>query len=306
MKKYRNQVVLLLTVMIWGSLYVAGRVVMVHIPALFLLFLRFSVSSVLLLGISKVKCPCRNGRLSHCPAGIRETEKIRREDWGEMLFVGFWGYFLSNAALLLGIQYSNASFSSLINALCPIFISLFAVLFLGEHIEKKDILSLAVAVAGATLIIGKPNGHVTGFGILCSVFSLIVWSYTMIHIKKLSRKYSPILVTGYGMGIAAVLSFPSALLFMKMTGASVEITPQILLPLLYVCVICTAVSHLMWNTALAKTDATKCAAYYPIQPLTSMVLGILLLHEEITLPFIAGAVMVLVAMVIHALPGASQ
>ena len=61
---------------------------MEHMPALFLLFLRFSVSAVLLLGL----------------AGAKKIEKIRREDRWEMFLVGFIGYFLSNAALLLGIN----------------------------------------------------------------------------------------------------------------------------------------------------------------------------------------------------------
>lgn len=287
MKKNGYQILLPVTVMIWGSLYVAGRAVMEHMPALFLLFLRFSVSAVLLLGL----------------AGAKKIEKIRREDRWEMFLVGFLGYFLSNAALLLGIQYSNASFASLINAMSPIFISIFAVLLLGEKMDKRDIISLFIAVAGAVIIIGNPGDSYSVFGILSSIVSLIVWSYTMIHIKKLTAKYDPVMVTGCGMGIAAVLSLPASLLYMKVSGEAVEMRTDLILPVLYICVICTAVSHVMWNYALKRTDATKCAAYYPIQPLTSMVLGILLLHEHISMNFILGAVLVLAAMAIHASPG---
>ncbi|HCT90347.1 MAG TPA: EamA/RhaT family transporter [Lachnospiraceae bacterium] len=285
-EKDRSQPVLLLTVMIWGSLYVAGRVVLPHVPALFLLFLRFAVSSLLLLGIAR----------------LRRLGKIRREDRKELLLVGILGYFLSNAALLLGIQYANASFSSLINALSPIFISLFAMLFLGERMPKKDVASLGTAVAGAAVIIGNPGGGISGFGIFCCVFSLIVWSYTTVHIKRLAARYDPILVTGSGMGIAALFSLPSSLVFMRVTGTSVEITPSLLLPIAYICVVCTAVSHLLWNRALAKTEATYCASFYPVQPLTSMLLGILLLHEKLTVNFIIGAFLVLAAMLLHAIP----
>ena len=97
----------LITMMIWGSMYVASRVVLQSMPALLLLFLRFSISGALLLGIAKMK-------------GMR---MIRKEDFKELLVIAFFGYFISNGALLLGIQYSNASFSSLLNALSPILIS---------------------------------------------------------------------------------------------------------------------------------------------------------------------------------------
>ena len=109
-------------------------------------------------------------------------------------------------------------------------------------------------------------------------------------------------MTGCGMGIAALFSLPSSLVYMKATGIPVEITPSLLLPVAYICVICTAVSHLLWNRALAKTEATLCASFYPVQPLTSMLLGILLLRERLTVNFIVGAVLVLAAMLIHAVP----
>lgn len=124
----------------------------------------------------------------------------------------------------------------------------------------------------------------------------------MIHIKKLTERYDPIRVTGCGMGIVAVLSLPASLLYMKISGETIEMHADLILPVLYICVVCTAVSHVMWNHALKKTDATKCAAYYPIQPLTSMALGILFLHEHISLNFVLGAVLVLSAMLIHANP----
>lgn len=71
-EKKGYQILLPITVMIWGSLYVAGRVVMEHMSALFLLFLRFSVSAVLLLELARVK----------------KIGKINREDCGEMFLVG--------------------------------------------------------------------------------------------------------------------------------------------------------------------------------------------------------------------------
>ena len=127
--------------------------------------------------------------------GFRTFKKIAPEDIRHFLFIGFNGYFLSNAALMLGIQFSTGSFSSLINATSPVFITMFAVLILKERIRKMDILSLVLSILGAAIVIGSPKEAPAPFGVFCGIFSVVLWSYVTIHIKKLSEKYPPLEVT---------------------------------------------------------------------------------------------------------------
>ena len=258
-----------------------------YIPALLVLFIRYALSSVILL---RVGYHTLHGHIA-----------IARKDWGELFFVGLVGYYLSNAALFLGIQYSSASFASLINSLTPVVISGLAIALLGEKVTKLQMGSLLVAVLGAGIIIGKPTAGVTTAGMLISVFALFSWAYATIHLKKLTAKYDPLLVTGYGMAIAAVLSLPTAWAFIRVTGSPVSFTSGLWAPLLYTCLVCTAFAHLMWNELLQKLPATYCASFYPLQPLTSMLLGVLLLGEEMTLSLLIGAACIVSAMVLNTL-----
>jgi drug/metabolite transporter (DMT)-like permease len=216
-----------------------------------------------------------------------------------MFFVGFCGYFLSNAALLLGIEYSNASFSSLVNSMTPILISFFASIILGERMKKKEVISLVISVIGAVFIIGHPDGSISLMGILYCLFSLVMWSFTTIYIKKLTAKYDPVLVTGLGMGIAALFALPASALTVSydLLSSLWAMRGELIAPVLYICIVCTAVSHLIWNYVLSKEDATRCAAYYPLQPLTSMLLGAIFLQESVSVNFAIGTVFILVAMV---------
>ena len=273
----------LITMMIWGSMYVASRVVLQSMPALLLLFLRFSISGALLLGIGKMK-------------GLR---MIRKEDFKELLVIAFFGYFISNGALLLGIQYSNASFSSLLNALSPILISVFAFFLLKERMNRQQLIALLIAVAGAFMIIGNPGKSVTLTGVALCTASLVLWSFIVIRIKRLTDKYDPIVVTGASMALAAVPALPGALVWMHVTGETAVISPGLLLPLGYVCVVCTAFAHLLWNKALSEEDATRCAAFYPFQPLTSMAMGILFLVEDCSMKFMMGMVLILFSILIR-------
>lgn len=286
-KSWQGTLLCTLVIVIWGSLYISGRLVLQQIPALLVLFIRYALSSVILLGVGYHTL---HGHIA-----------IARKDWGELLFVGVVGYFLSNAALFLGIQYSSASFASLINSLTPVVISGLAITLLGEKVTKLQALSLAVAVLGAAIIIGKPTAGVTPLGMGICVFALFSWAYATIHLKKLTALYDPLLVTGYGMAIAAVLSLPSAWAFIRFTGAPVHFGSTLWAPLLYTCLVCTALAHLLWNELLQRLPATYCASFYPLQPLTSMVLGVALLGEELTPSLLIGAACIIASMVLNTL-----
>ena len=282
METKRSPIIPALTVCVWGSLYIASGIVLKEISALLLLFIRFFVSSVILIAL-----------------GFRTFKRIAPEDIKHFLFIGFNGYFLSNAALMLGIQFSTGSFSSLINATSPVFITMFAVLILKEQIRKKDILALVLSILGAAIVIGSPKEAPAPFGVFCGIFSVVLWSYVTIHIKKLSEKYPPLEVTAVCMGIASVFSLPAAYAYYRISGEALHMTSSLILPILYICLICTALSHFLWNRSLRKYGAAYCASFYPLQPIVSVALGVLLLSEPITVPFLIGLVLIIAAMIIH-------
>ena len=137
------------------------------------------------------------------------------------------------------------------------------------------------------------------FGVFCSVFSVVLWSYVTIHIKKLSEQYPPLEVTAVCMGIASVFSLPAAYAYYRISGETLHMTSSLILPILYICLICTALSHFLWNRSLRTYGAAYCTSFYPLQPIVSMTLGVLLLSEPMTAAFLIGLVLIVAAMVIR-------
>jgi drug/metabolite transporter (DMT)-like permease len=107
------------------------------------------------------------------------------------------------------------------------------------------------------------------------------------------------------MAVAAVFALPVSAFTVspELLAALWSMRWELLLPLLYICIICTALSHLLWNYVLSKENASRCAAYYPLQPLTSMFLGAIFLHESITTNFAIGAILILSAMLLRSFAG---
>ena len=240
-----------------------------------LLFLRFAIAAVILLVILR----------------IQKLPKMEKKDYPMIFFIGFCGYFISNGFLLLGIRFSSASVSSIINSMSPIFITLFAWLLLKEPLTLRRIVAILFYVAGAVVIVGASTGMKETWGIFFSVASMLVWSLVLIAIRKISQKYPPLMITAYGMTIAAVCALPVAVWFTA--HSPVAFNGPLLLNVLYIGVVCTAFSHFLWNKCLSKMEAGRCAMFYPVQPMVSAILGCLLLGEKLNVQFVVGSILII-------------
>lgn len=286
LKQSQYNFLLFMVVALWGSLYVGNRIVLEYMPVLWLLFFRFIISAAILIPVTRV-------------LGLLQPQK---QDIGSFLLVGGVGYFASNGLLTLCTRLTNASLSSLLNSMSPIFMLVFAYFLLGEKITPRKVLVIGVAIAGAAVIVGGPGNNVNLLGVCSAVASVMLWSFNSIFMKRLTGKYSPLTVTAYGMGIAAVFSLITAVIETKVTGEGVTFAAEPVLWLLFVALVCTAFAHMMWNFCLAHQEAGHCAAFYPVQPMVSMLLGVLVLNEKLTASFLIGSALIIASVVLNSLP----
>ena len=173
------------------------------------------------------------------------------------------GYVLSIGLQQYGTKLAGASLASLINCMNPIAICFLAVLLLHERMTMKKVVCIVSAVAGAVCIVGRDAGGGHILGIALSLGSVLTWSALSVFMRSFSQKYDALTVTTCGIYV-----------------------------LFYVAIFCTTIPHSLWNYCLSRAEASTCSLFYPIQPLTSMVLGVLLLNEHMTVGFIAGAVLI--------------
>lgn len=286
LKQYQFNLLLFLIVALWGSLYVGNRVILNYMPVFCLLGARMLLSAAVLIPAT-------------AKMGLQQPQK---EDWLSFLFVGLVGYFGSNGLLTISTRLTNASLSSLLNSMNPLFILVFAHLMLGEKITPKKVGVILAAVLGAAIIVGGPGNHVSTVGLVCAIASVMLWSYNCIYMKRLTRKYHPLTVTAYGLLVGGIIAVPAAGVEMQLTGQSMVLAPEAVGWLLYVSFACTAFAHMMWNFCMAHQEAGHCAAFYPVQPMVSMLLGVLLLHEKLTVSFLVGSAFIIASVAVNSLP----
>lgn len=268
---------LIITFCAWGSLYVVSKFVLGKVPTFTVSFLRYLISGCILLLVLRTK----------------KLKKIEKQDYKYIFLIGFVGYFMSMTIQFIGTKLSNASLSSLVNSLNPITIMIFAAIILKEKLTLKKVFCIVLAIIGVYIIIGgvSGNGQVI-WGILMSVTSVITWSFVSVMIRRVTQKYDVLQITTYGIVIAAICTFPCSS-YELATTSNVQFDWKVILALLYMALVCTAIAHVLWNKSLSIIEAGTCSLFYPLQPMVSVLLGVVFLGEAITMKFILGAVLII-------------
>lgn len=273
LKKYAGYVYLVLTLILWGSLYVSAKSVMSQMSPLAVLAGRYGISIIALYFIMRK----------------RGFKKVKKEHRKILFAIGAVGYFGGIAFQLIGTDMIDASLASLINSMNPVIIPIIAAIFLKEKINARICISIAVSVIGIYVILGV-GGNITAGGIIVNVLSVVFWSLSCCMVRSIANDYDPIQITLYAMTIAFCFSLPAAAI--NTIYVPIKLTLGGIASLIYIALVCTALSHILWNKSLKLLDATTCSLFYPIQPLTSAVLAIVFLGEKITLNFVIGAIII--------------
>ena len=229
----------------------------------------------------------------------KKQTRIRRGDWKYFLFIGGVGYFAAIMLQTLGTNLASASMASLINSMNPVAVTFLAAVFLKESLTPRKLAAVLLAVVGVLVIFGKSGSAASPAGILCSVVSVILWSLTMIAVRKISSRYSPIQITFWSMAVGLVFTTP---FFAAETLQNpLSIRPSSAAAVVYIALICTGLAQLLWNRSLAFLNAGTCSMFYPLQPVTSTLFGVLFLGEKLTVSFLLGGAIIICGILISQL-----
>lgn len=188
-----------------------------------------------------------------------------------------------------------------INFTWPIFLSIFAVIFLGEKFSVRTFPALILSFAG--IVIVSLNGNLEGFnsnamvnGVLLGLASAVIWALYWILNLKDSR--APLMKLSWG--------FLFSLLFIVGYGISTNQMPpipeytQIIYPV-YIGLFEMSITFLIWIIALEKAKNTPLLSnlVYLI-PILSLVIIRIVLKEEIQHTTLIGLVLIIAGVVMQA------
>ena len=144
-KKNHILLMMIFCVFFWGSLFPIAKLLLVNMSGLSLAICRFIIA-VLCLGLfmqlRRIKFPS----LTFC-------------QWFITVLTGGVGIGGFNYAFFNGLLQTSSTNGALIMALSPVMTGLLSALFEGRWLEKKQSLSLVIALSGVALVLTKVIDH---------------------------------------------------------------------------------------------------------------------------------------------------
>ena len=289
MKNNIGYVYLVTVYFAWSTMQVTEKYLLDSISPFTIAFFRFIITTLALLFLT------------------RKTAKprIAKGDLKYFLVIGILGYFINIDVNIIGIGYTGASLGSLVGTLSPVFVTIVAALLLKERITKVRVLCLFLAVGGAVIISGgvEESGQIVGIFYL--LLGQLLWAFTAVCVRRLSRRYDAVIISLYGVIISLFFHVP-AFIISAAQSSSLHLDVFSGCCLVYLGLVCTTLPILLWNKSLSMLEASTCSLFSPLQPFFATVLGCLILHETINRSFILGAILIFTNVVLNYLSSSKK
>ncbi len=193
-------------------------------------------------------------------------------------------------AYFISILNGSVSIAVLLLSTAPVYIMLFSPWLLNEKIHKKGLIALLFSVAGIVLIVnpGKSDIMVSSVGILAGIASGILYAFQVMISKYTSTAY-----TGYAQAFWSFLL--GTIILMPVGIAPIQVVSGNLYYLLFLAIFPTILSVSLYFNGLKQVRTQSASILGLIEPVSAVILAVLILHEKISLHEIIGGALILVA-----------
>ncbi len=275
---------LLLTVcLIWGATPASGKFTVEAFSPLMITGMRFAlVSAVLFLWLLLLR--------------DKKSLKPERGVLVVCFFMGFMGMLVHNGLLFLGLNYTTATNTALIESIGPTATTVLAFIFLGERLNRFGWLGIFISCVGAVCIVAKGSLEVIlnlsfNIGDVIILFAEIAWSAYVVISWQIHGRLGTIAVTAWSGLFGSLQCFLVGLV----TGSLhvYTVTPQALMGFSYLVIFSGLFAFVAWNYAVQYVGASKAGVFVYLVPLTGGIVGVVFLGEALHPAVVIGAILIL-------------
>jgi drug/metabolite transporter (DMT)-like permease len=219
---------------------------------------------------------------------------LTRQQWLQVLFLGFIGYYLASYLDFAGLLYISASLERLILYLNPTIVLLMGALLWGQKITRRQLAAFALSYCGLLLVFGheiKLDGANVGLGALLVFGSAAAYALYLSYSGELVQKLGSLRLAGLATSVACLFCIAQFALLKPWSAA--RIAPEVLWLSLLNALACTVAPVLMVMMAIERIGAAKTAQIGMVGPVSTLTMGVLVLGEPLNAWIVAGTALVL-------------
>ena len=220
---------------------------------------------------------------------------LTRRDWIGVLGLGFSGYYLASFLDFAGLAYITASLERLILYLNPTLVVLFGWMAYGRRITRMQLLGMAISYAGVFLVFGHEVrlGQTTAaaWGTLLVFLSAVSYAIYLVASGEFVKRLGSLRLVGLATSVACLLCIAQFLVLRPVSGLF-ELAPQVVWLSVLNATLCTAVPVLAVMMAIERIGAPMAAQTGMVGPMSTILMGVVILGEPFTGWTAAGTVLV--------------
>lgn len=198
----------------------------------------------------------------------------------------------SSLFLYLSFMYMDAGLACTILFVYPVLVAIIMFLFFHEHLSITGVLSILLALTGILLLYnGEGEGALSTTGVVLVLFSALSYAIYIVGVNKSAlKRMNTAKLTLYALLFGIIiyvvrLDFLTSLQPVPSFGGGIRLFAMAFLP--------TVVSLVCMAAAVHRIGSTITAVLGALEPVTALIIGVLLFDEAITPRITLGVILVI-------------
>jgi putative membrane protein PagO len=270
---------------LWGSSWAAVKIGLEGVPPFLSLALRFSIASIILGIVVLVR------RLSV------PTEKTF---WNLAVLLCITSFTIPFALIYWGQIRVDSGLASVLFATYPLWVAIFSHFFLpNEKITVLKIVGMILGFLGVIYIFNDGFFNVNNtvlLGMFAIVISAIIQAFGLVAIRRWGTTVHPVTLNLWPMAISILPLF--VLSIMTEDYSTIVINSASLGSLLYLAIFCTVVTFVVYFWLIKYVEVVLLSLSAFITPILAIMIGGILMGENITGRIIVGSLIVLLGVAV--------
>ena len=194
----------------------------------------------------------------------------------------------------VGLIYLPGGLFSVLVYFQPVLLSLFAWIWLGEHMSPIKITGLLIGFFGIAVVsVDGLIHHLSGIGVFLGLLTAICWAFGVFYVKKVSGEVDAFWMVALQciiggavlLGVGTFLESWSAIVWNAKYFTGLGFGSTLGIPVAYV----------IYYSLVNAGDAGKVGAFTFLVPIISVLIGTIFLKEPVTYTLLAGLLLVVIS-----------
>lgn len=219
---------------------------------------------------------------------------LEKRDLLSAILTSIFGSGLTIIILNESYNHVDTGIATSLHFLYPLFVAILCCFFYGEKIKKKQILSLSFALVGIICFMSKGNGSL--FGYFLAIASGLTYAFYLVKMDKSGLVKMNALKLSFYLALFTTIEIFTMNLFMQDVVFKMDAIAYGLL--LVLALSSSFLATVLLQKGVLLLGSTRASFICLLEPVTSMIVGILWLNEAITFNKGLGGLAIIISLII--------